>query len=241
MLETNHTYKPTATSFFLGILFSLFPYDYPILWVAAPAVPSPPDTNALSPYDRLELHLAFLYSSPAVVQRIFHIVIGTGLLGFFIKLYRPSESNMLFDGASLCLYMIAVIIYLTNIVKGMRAIAEAGTLGSEGMATGLAEPGTEVGDSMMGIVSGPTTLGREDSLKVLSASNTILALVLLGVLVLQAGQWYAERKQGQEEAAIARERAERREERERRGGATGTGADAGQQRGGARRRGREEE
>ena len=37
-------------------------------------------------------------------------------------------------------------------------------------------------------------MGREDSLKVLSASNTILALVLVGVLVLQAGQWYAERK-----------------------------------------------
>lgn len=45
-------------------------------------------------------------------------------------------------------------------------------------------------------------LGREDSLKVLSASNTILALVLVGVLVLQAGQWYAERKEIQEEEAI---------------------------------------
>lgn len=45
-------------------------------------------------------------------------------------------------------------------------------------------------------------LGREDSLKVMSASNTILALVLVGVLVLQAGQWYAERKEIQEEEAI---------------------------------------
>ncbi len=35
-------------------------------------------------------------------------------------------------------------------------------------------------------------LGREDSLRVLAASNTILALVLVGVLVLQAGQWYAQ-------------------------------------------------
>ena len=41
-------------------------------------------------------------------------------------------------------------------------------------------------------------VGRSDSLRVLSASHTILALVLMGILVLQAGQWYAERKERQE-------------------------------------------
>jgi cytochrome c-type biogenesis protein CcmH/NrfG len=41
--------------------------------------------------------------------------------------------------------------------------------------------------------TGDSVLGREDNLKVLAASNTILALVLVGVLVLQIGQWYAER------------------------------------------------
>ncbi len=50
-------------------------------------------------------------------------------------------------------------------------------------------------------------LGRDDSLKVLAASNTILALVLVGVLVLQAGQWYAEKKEGQEEERMQREKA----------------------------------
>ena len=49
-------------------------------------------------------------------------------------------------------------------------------------------------------------VGREDSLKVLAASNTILALVLVGVLVLQAGQWYAERKEEQEVERMERER-----------------------------------
>ena len=47
-------------------------------------------------------------------------------------------------------------------------------------------------------IVGETIIGREDSLKVMAASNTILALVLLGVLVLQAGQWYAERKERDE-------------------------------------------
>ncbi|KAF3308801.1 hypothetical protein TWF173_000745, partial [Orbilia oligospora] len=36
------------------------------------------------------------------------------------------------------------------------------------------------------------------SLQVVAASNTIMALVLIGVLLLQAGQWYAEKKEKEE-------------------------------------------
>lgn len=89
---------------------------------------------------------------------------------------------MLFDGASLVLYMCGVTVYIANIVKGLR-LASAGQYGSQLAST------PEERDQI---------LGREDSLKVLSASNTILALVLVGILVLQAGQWYAERKDAQE-------------------------------------------
>ncbi len=110
---------------------------------------------------------------------------------------------MLFDGASLVLYMIGVIVYLTNIVKGLRTVS-AGSYEVEHVE----------GEAMVG--GGERPLGREDSLKVLSASNTILALVLVGVLVLQAGQWYAERKEGQE---VERMRRERREREVGRGGA----------------------
>ena len=45
-----------------------------------------------------------------------------GLVGLIIKLYKPSESNMLFDGGSLVLYMVAVIVYIANIVKGLRIV-----------------------------------------------------------------------------------------------------------------------
>ena len=34
------------------------------------------------------------------------MTVATGFLGFFIKLFQPSEANMLFDGASLVLYVI---------------------------------------------------------------------------------------------------------------------------------------
>ena len=113
------------------------------------------------------------------------------LIVIFIKLYSPSESNALFDGASLVLYMCGVIVYLANIVKGLRVVS-SGNYDQE-----LVEGELAVG--VKGVEAGQEVpLGRDDSLRVLAASNTILALVLVGVLVLQAGQWYAERKEGQE-------------------------------------------
>ncbi|CAG7941186.1 unnamed protein product [Penicillium nalgiovense] len=173
------------TCFFLGIIFSLFPYDYPILWST---VLTPP-----AHYDYLEAHLRFLHASPPLIPRILHIVIFLGLAGLLTKLYKPSESNMLFDGASLVLYMCGVTVYIANIVKGLR-LASAGQYGVE-----LASSADEK----------EQILGREDSLKVLSASNTILALVLVGILVLQAGQWYAERKDAQEDESFANKKSEK--------------------------------
>ncbi|KAI9772405.1 MAG: hypothetical protein M1839_002484 [Geoglossum umbratile] len=178
------------TSFFLGILFSAFPYDYPLLWTSS----LPPATF----YTNLETHLKFLHASPAIIPRLLHIMIFLGLLGFIIKLYKPSESNVLFDGASLVLYMIAVIVYITNIVKGLRIVTE-GTYGDE-VVGGEASLGVGVGEDVV--------VGRVESLRVLAASNTILALVLVGVLVLQAGQWYAERKEADEMEKMMEEEAE---------------------------------
>jgi len=133
-----------------------------------------------------------------------HIITAIGLIGLIMKLYKPSESNMLFDGGSLVLYMVAVIVYLTNIVKGLR-IVSMGTYG-EGLQN-LSQERLDDVDLGTGIDQerGGSVLGREDNLKVLAASNTILALVLVGVLVLQAGQWYAERAEEKERAAIAGE------------------------------------
>ncbi|KAK7536742.1 secretory component protein shr3 [Phyllosticta citricarpa] len=185
------------TCFFLGILFSSFPYDYNVLW----HVPQPPDSREVY-FNLLENHLKFLHASPPIISRILHIVIGTGLLGFITKLYKPSEANMLFDGASLVLYMCGVIVYITNIVKGLR-IVTAGTYG----------PG-DVAESDGAGSEDPEYIGREDSLRVLAASNTILALVLVGILVLQAGQWYAQRKEDAEIAEMDRAAEEKKKGKE---------------------------
>ncbi|KAL9036148.1 MAG: hypothetical protein Q9214_006264 [Letrouitia sp. 1 TL-2023] len=122
-----------------------------------------------------------------------------GLLGFFIKLYRPSDSNKLFDGARLFLYMCGFVVYMANIVSGLRVVTN-----------GKYDVDVTRGEGSAGAKNGAQSegkpLGRADSLKVLAASNTILALVLVGVLILQAGQWYAERKESQELESIKGEK-----------------------------------
>ncbi|CAK7229406.1 Protein csh3 [Sporothrix bragantina] len=161
--------------FFLGILFAFFPYDFPLLWTSDPVPPSY--------YDQLEIHLKFIHQSPPFIARLLSMVISVGFLGFFVKLFRPSEANVLFDGASLVLYLIGTGIYIANIVQGLRTVS----------ANIWDDPAAF--EKHSGPLTGDILLGREDSLKVLSASNTILALVLVGVLILQAGQWYAERRE----------------------------------------------
>ena len=103
---------------------------------------------------------------------------------------------MLFDGGSLVLYMCGIIVYIANIVKGLRIVTEASY--GTGMENLSQDQLDEVNMGAYDQETGQSVLGREDNLKVLAASNTILALVLLGVLVLQAGQWYAERAEQRE-------------------------------------------
>lgn len=135
--------------------------------------------------------MKLLHNAPNLITRILHIMLAMGLIGLISKLYKPSESNMLFDGGSLVLYMVAVIVYIANIIKGLRIVSD----GHYGL--GLKELNQDqldnVDSSGYDVDSGDSVLGREDNLKVLAASNTILALVLVGVLVLQVGQWYADR------------------------------------------------
>ena len=124
-----------------------------------------------------------------------------------MKLYKPSEANKLFDGASLVLYICGITVYVANIVKGMRTVTADAYGGKV-----LPEGESIVGKTMEG--SEGDFIGREDSLRVLAASNTILALVMVGILVLQAGQWYAQRKEAEELEQMDKVRDEKRKAKE---------------------------
>lgn len=159
------------------------------------------------PYFQLqEDHIKFIFNSPPLISRMLHIVIGVAILGFMIKLYKMNESNMLFDGASLVLYMCSVVVYIANTVKGMRTV-DAGAYGGMTQEDGEPKFQGRPGDES-------DFIGREDSLRVMAASNTILALMLVGVLVLQAGQWYAQRKEAEEMEQMDKERDEKKKGKE---------------------------
>ena len=152
----------------------------------------------------MEAHLRLLHESPPLIVRVLHTMILVGLSGLLAKLYRPSESNMLFDGGSLVLYLCAVVVYGGNIINGLRIVSKGVYRPMTAMeGDSMAMDHVDAASSFEGPQKEPSyqsekqdqalVVGREDSLKVLSASNTILAIILVGVLVLQAGQWYAER------------------------------------------------
>ncbi|KAK3699482.1 Protein csh3 [Vermiconidia calcicola] len=202
------------TCFFLGILFAGLPYDYYVLWSTPNAIAEQPNVDPRSAYfDMQENHLKFLHSSAPLISRMLHIVIATGILGLLMKLYKPTEANKLFDGASLVLYMIGVTVYIANIVKGMRTVS-AGAYGNMELAEG-----ETFKDKVLYEGNEPAAyIGREDSLRVVSASNTILAMVLIGILVLQAGQWYAQRKESEEIEQLDNARDEKRKEKSEKAG-----------------------
>ena len=101
------------------------------------------------------------------------------------------ESNWLFDGASLFLYSASALVYFKKVL-GNLALLPALT------PTPLADPQDP---------ADPTFV----PLRELATSNAVLAAALVGVLVLQSGQFYSERLEERErveelEARLARRR-----------------------------------
>ncbi|ODQ50064.1 Shr3 amino acid permease chaperone [Saitoella complicata NRRL Y-17804] len=117
-----------------------------------------------------ETHYLLLAHCPRVMQVVLHSIIVWGFIGHVLKLYRATTSNYLFDGASLILYLVAFLIY------------------GHGTITGI----IGVRDRVYG------DLSKEDHLRVVAAGHCILAVVLSGVLVLQVGQWWAEKAEEEE-------------------------------------------
>ena len=133
-----------------------------------------------------EAHYILLANAPRVIHVVLHAVIAVGIFGHLAKLWKANESNYLFDGASLVLYMIAVVLYGTSVIQGLFEMISHWLPGLRSVAAGDFRE-----------------MAKVDTLRVMAASHVILAVVLignwgfffitnLGVLLLQGGQWYAE-------------------------------------------------
>ena len=139
----------------MGVLYSNWAYDYFTLW-KRPALPED-FAKSLAHYQKWGTLPSFLYY-------VHHFIAFLGLIGFILKLYKPSESNKLFDGASLFIYMVGIVIYLSNLRIGVMSAVHG-----------------EWGD-----------VDENTGINVIAASQVLIVFTFLGVLGLQVGQYWAE-------------------------------------------------
>ncbi|UZJ54570.1 hypothetical protein CBS101457_003890 [Exobasidium rhododendri] len=172
-----------ATSFLLGTLAMHWTADHLVLWQ--------------SPVTRPSLLSAHLYYTHTLVEMpaIFNTVqYAVGLAGSFILILKAAggrESNWLFDGASLFLYGASGLVTLQKIVPSLYSLPPT-------TPPPQANPSNPTDDVLL-------------PLRDLASSNAVLAVALVGVLILQSGQYYSERLERRErieenEARLRRKR-----------------------------------
>lgn len=142
-----------ATSFGLGVIYANLPYDFYTLW-----------RHDELGFAKLLAHYQTWGNAPMRVHHILHGVIVLGLVGCFIKLYKPHPDVKYFEYGTLAMLMVGIVVYLTNMRIGVNSCL-TGQWGDVDFKTGI---------------------------NVMAASQFIAVVALVGVLVLQGGLYYAE-------------------------------------------------
>ncbi|QPG73009.1 hypothetical protein FOA43_000313 [Brettanomyces nanus] len=109
-------------------------------------------------------HYKTLATQPTVIISSLAGIMSIGFIGSFIKIFKPSEDTKYFEYGSLIALVSAVCIYLTNVRTGQMS-ALFGEWGEVSQNVGLS---------------------------VIAASQVMIVVLLLGVVVLQCGLFYAE-------------------------------------------------
>lgn len=127
------------------------------------------DYNTLWRYDaegfaRSLAHYSNWANAPMRIHYILHAVMFLGLSGCFIKLYKPLDDAKYFEYGTLGLMMAGIVIYLTNLKIGVNSCI-TGQWGEVDQNTGI---------------------------NVMAASQFLIVVALVGVLILQGGLYYAE-------------------------------------------------
>lgn len=144
-----------ATGFSLGVVYSNWPYDFNTLWTSGPSQEA---------FELSLIHYRTWMLMPTFLKHVHHFFMVLGFIGLFIKLYRPSESNKLFDGGSLVLYVVAISFYIINLKTGAESCV-SGIWGDVDQNTGI---------------------------NVIAATQVFIVFALLGILAMQIGQFWAE-------------------------------------------------
>jgi len=123
--------------------------------------------------DGFQFYTTF-FNAPPAIKALLHGFAGVGILGLLLKLVKWDESAMWFDGSSMVAYIFAIATYVAVTIPSLRTIVE---------------PVPDV----------DTPEDRVEAMRVLSAGNTIIMVLLGAILTLQAGQEYVKRVEAKAE------------------------------------------
>jgi len=122
-----------------------------------------PDSVTAEDFERTLKHYQFLNEVGHPLLYILSGVAFLGLIGHMVRLYKPNEDLKMFEYGSLGMYVMGICVFITNIKTGI----ECSLTGNWGEVT------------------------ENQGIAVLGSSNIILLCVFIGVLLLQAGLWWA--------------------------------------------------
>ncbi|CAD6896075.1 unnamed protein product [Tilletia laevis] len=180
----------SSTFFLYGVLFLCSVVDFPLVyhdWKAESA-------------DAAETFYISFFRAPTAIHALLHGMISLGLVGLLAKLHRWSEVAKYYDGGSLVLFVSALCMYLGVVLPNVRLLSDPGnaellarssvTTQRRMVADAIAkEAGLEPPETI-DITSPLTPDERIQGLRVIAASNTIVMLLLAGVVLMQATEWY---------------------------------------------------
>lgn len=157
----------TSCSFFLGLLYSDWPYTHFLLWAAEPENADKVAKLALQ-------HYVHWLDVPKFIPFTMYGVLLFGFLGFTMKVFKPAEDVKYFEYGSFAVYVLAVCCYASNVRFGVYS-AQAGEWGDVDEFTGLS---------------------------VIAASEVIIVFLLLGIVVIQSGIFFAKYEDDRVKAAF---------------------------------------
>lgn len=137
---------------------------------------------------------------PTIFRQAIHAVGTLAALLLISKALGGRESNWLFDGASLFLFGAAGLVYYHKVQPSLATLPPKAP-----------SPGAAAVDGRDAVFA---------PLREIATSHTVLAVALVGVILLQSGQYYSERLEEreriEEDEARIRRRQRRREQEEKR-------------------------
>ncbi|KAN0137138.1 Shr3 amino acid permease chaperone [Lactarius tabidus] len=128
------------------------------------------------------------YNAPPGIKALLHGLMGIGVVAIIAKLHRWNESAVFFDGGSLAAFVFAIAMYITVTVPSIQTVVTP-------------VEGVDTRDDQI------------EAMQILSAGNTLIMVLLGGILVLQGGQEWARRLEAKELAKVAAEEAKEKKDR----------------------------